>query len=250
MKPLTRSLYAMAVLVFGVAAMAGAGEQASAQDRVSNAERYAQSQVQRAVHKTNSSSTRLLGGAPARDGATIINSAPAASQIPDSSDVKVFRGGRADLAQPCGTRAAVYGVTVHAGCNSRNSSELAGGPRLRKEQMGSASLEVEAVRRGSCGLKIIESGVNAGDPRQVTVCYGDLEPVYGGRIDDLHERIEEAAKRACGITAGYGAGVRHKGCEDQAIDIAIYRSGLPALIAFHEKAIGRLPQVFVGSRRY
>ena len=89
-----------------------------------------------------------------------------------------------------------------------------------------------------------------GESGRVEVCYRDLQPVQGKRVSLLYDRIEEAAARACGSRAGYGGGLRHAGCEAQAVDVAIYESGLPALVDFHQAAIGRGPQIFVGSRRF
>lgn len=255
MRSLTVMSTAFAALVSAAGAQPGKADGAADGPGLSHAERYTRAQVVRAVPSGRAALPELLGGDASQP--RILRTADArtggAVPVVEAGDVKVYRSGRAGMAQACGMRPASHGVTVHAGCPVDPSFELAGGqdaiPGARPSSARKPMLTVAAVRQGHCARKFAEVPATAANTRRVRVCYGDLEPVYGGRIGTLHDRLSEAAKRVCGVRAGYGGGARHAGCEAEALDIAVYTSGLPALTEFHERAIGRWPQIIVGSRR-
>lgn len=158
------------------------------------------------------------------------------------SGVRVFRGGRAEMGQGCQPVSGAHGVVVYSGCARAPENELDGGLSAARE-----TITVTAEKPGYCATDIRRA--DAANSSVYSVCYSDLQPVYGGRIDDLYRRITRAAERACARSAGYGAARRHAGCEAQAIDLAVYDTALPALIDYHIQEIGRRSPVFVGSRR-
>lgn len=228
-------------------------------DGFSHADRYAQSQILRASLQ----SRRVpAGAAPAiADKPRMVKSqgaassdAAGASAVSMMNGVSVFRGSRPGTAQSCGMRTTQSGVTVYAACQQGWGSELAGGWGAAYADSAPARsdsvLTVAGAVQGNCAVRIRATPAMTGESGRVEVCYRDLQPVQGKRVSLLYDRIEEAAARACGSRAGYGGGLRHAGCEAQAVDVAIYESGLPALVDFHQAAIGRGPQIFVGSRRF
>ncbi len=216
----------------------------------SHVDSYTRSQTHVSERDRSSRSDPLLGGtggaAPRvvrAAGSKIQRAAqPAAMNV---SGVRVFRDGRAGPARPCAQSMSSQGVTIFAGCGSAmTASELAGGRGQAAERV-----LVSRVQKGRCARPVERIADGGKGGTHYAVCYSDLQPVYGARLDDLHRRIQTAARRACGSRAGYGAASRHASCEKQAVDIAVYRSGLPALMDFHEIRTGRQPHVIVGSRR-
>ena len=229
------------------------------QDGISHADRYAQSQVLRASLQ----SRRVpAGAAPAiadkprmvKPQGAASSDAAGATAVSMMNGVSVFRGSRPGTAQNCGMRTTQSGVTVYAACQQGWGGELAGGWSAASADSAQARtdsvLNVAGAVQGNCAARIRSIPAVTGESGRVEVCYRDLQPVEGRRVSLLYDRIEEAAARACGSRAGYGGGLRHAGCEAQAVDVAIYESGLPALVDFHQAAIGRGPQIFVGSRRF
>lgn len=256
MRSLTVISTALAALVSAANAQADMAKGAADGAGLSHAERYARVQIQRAVSSSRTAPAELPGGETGQPRIlrTGIADPGGAASVVEAGDVRIYRNGRAGMAQACGMRPASHGVTVYAGCPYVPPVELAGGLDAEPGALASggrkAVLTVAAVRQGHCVRKFAEVPATAENTRHVRVCYDDLEPVYGGRIGTLHDRLSEAAKRACGTRAGYGGGMRYAGCEAEALDIAVYTAGLPALTEFHERAIGRWPQIIVGSRRH
>lgn len=248
------------LLLAGEAGSAGAQSMAiGGQDGFSHADRYAQSQILRASlqsRRVPAGAASAATGTPrmVKPQGAASSEAAGAAAVSMMNGVSVFRGSRPGTAQDCGTRTTQSGVTVYAACQPGWGSELAGGWDAASADGAFARsdsvLTVAGARDGNCAVKLRATPAMTGESGRVEVCYRDLQPVAGKSVSLLYDRIEEAAARACGSRAGYGGGLRHAGCEAQAVDIAIYESGLPALVDFHQAEIGRGPQIFVGSRRF
>jgi hypothetical protein len=79
------------------------------------------------------------------------------------------------------------------------------------------------------------------------VCFRDLTPVGGERVEVLYSRIERAADEACDVNRSSIAPWASQRCEAGAIDRAVYDTGLEALASYHRVRTGRAtPRVRVG----
>lgn len=79
------------------------------------------------------------------------------------------------------------------------------------------------------------------------VCFRDLTPVGGERVEVLYSRIERAADEACDVNRSSIARWASQRCEADAIDRAVYDTGLEALASYHRVRTGRAtPRVRVG----
>ena len=181
---------------------------------------------------------------------------------PEAHGVRVYRGGYAGSSRPCSHHYKRHDVTTYTGCpyaqrevRYEHSRELHGGyheerayqPRPRRE-----SVPVVGVQRGYCQQAIRRLGEDRDGRKRYEVCFSDLQPVHGTRVEQLYDRIETAARRACRGQAGYGAWSRRDDCEDQAVEEAVYDTGLLPLATYHANVTGqRIPNVKVGPlRRY
>ncbi|WP_084420395.1 hypothetical protein [Henriciella litoralis] len=111
---------------------------------------------------------------------------------------------------------------------------------------------VQARHRGFCKREITRIGKDRKGRQQYEVCYADLRPVEGPAVEELYDRIERAADRACRDNSGYAMFSRRNDCEDQAVDRAVYDTGIASLQRYHNIRTGRgRPRVTVGPlRRY
>lgn len=208
-------------------------------------------------------------------------SAPSHQPASEVREVRVYRSGTASGTRPCSYYAPASSVTTYTGCSHSHATheprrvtmyldaepQLAGGPHTtagRAPYQGPHHVPSHApqspvydhvpvvgVRAGYCNRKVDRIDDDADGRTRYEVCYADLQPVNGGRIETLYSRIETAARRACGRSAGYGAYRRASDCRDQAVDMAVYDTGLQPLVNYHVAKTGGRPRVIVGPlRRY
>ena len=106
---------------------------------------------------------------------------------------------------------------------------------------------VVALNSGVCDREITRIRDDREGRQRYEVCYRDLTPIYGGRVEVLYSRIERAAERACDTDIFYMRNRSTRKCEYQAIDRAVYDTGLEALASYHVAKTGRgRPRVTVG----
>ena len=106
---------------------------------------------------------------------------------------------------------------------------------------------VVALNSGVCDREIKALRDDRDGRKRYEVCYRDLTPVYGGRVEVLYSRIERAAERACDTNSFYLRNRTTRSCENQAVDRAVYDTGLEALASYHIAKTGRgRPRVTVG----
>ncbi|WP_300375522.1 hypothetical protein [Henriciella sp.] len=231
-------------------------------------DRYTRSQVLKGAASGPRASYRqdTLSSQPApRVQRTYTYSAPAHRAYPSAPEVhgvRVFRGGSEGTTRPCSYYAAEHGVTTYRGCaHSHREVHYDSTPELygarheappRRARPGRDIVPVVGISRGVCDRRIRRLGDDRAGRTRYEVCYSDLQPVYGGRVELLYDRIATAARRACRGQAGYGAYARRNDCEDQAVEAAVYDTGLQSLVSFHAAKTGRRqPNVIVGPlRRY
>lgn len=107
---------------------------------------------------------------------------------------------------------------------------------------------VVSLNSGVCEREIRALRDDREGRKRYEVCYRDLTPIYGGRVEVLYSRIERAAERACdanSFSLRYNRSARD--CENQAVDRAVYDTGLEALANYHIAKTGRgRPRVTVG----
>lgn len=240
----------MKFLAFVAGAAALAILPAAAQSKV---ERYTQAQTAPAF-STVTKIVRLDGGpddAPtitrthAYDSPAYTSGAP----VPETSGVRVFRGGHQGPSRPCSWQSGSPGIVTYSGCGDiygDAASELAGG-RTASQALLAAHVPVIGLRRGICTRKIQRRETLSPRSTRYDVCYADLQPVHGRQVTRLYDRIETAARRACGTRAGYGAGRDREACEAVAIDTAVYRTGLQVLVDHHVGETGSRPRIIVGA---
>ncbi|WP_084397401.1 UrcA family protein [Henriciella aquimarina] len=174
----------------------------------------------------------------------------AGAPLPEVAGVKVFRSGYAGPSRPCSWQSSTAGVTTYSGCLEGYAYGLAGGGELaggRPGQMAEPSeyLPVIGVERGICDRKIQRRASSSQRRTRYDVCFADLQPVTGKRVERLYDRVETAARRACGPSAGYGASTRRGACMEQAVDNAVYGSGVQALVDYHLTQTDHSPQVIL-----
>ncbi len=193
--------------------------------------------------------------------------APACEPTTEVREVRVYRSGQPSSSRPCSYYAPASNVTTYAsGCAHTHAPQrttmyleaepqLAGAPHhpAHYAPQGPAydHVPVVGVRAGYCDRKVEKISDDRDGQKRYEVCYADLQPVNGGRIETLYSRIETAARRACGGSAGYGAYRRTGDCRDQAVEVAVYDTGLQSLVNYHVAKKGGRPRVIVGPlRRY
>lgn len=183
-------------------------------------------------------------------------------------NVRVYRGGTPGATRPCSYYSQGTSITTFSGCPYAHGSRASHrttmylGPNPQRPELGGSAHYVEAggtydyvpvigVNSGVCNHKISRLGDDEQGRTRYDVCYADLQPVYGGRVEKLYDRLETAAKRACSYSSSIAQVARRSDCRKQAVEMAVYETGLQSLVNYHLAKTGGRPRVVVGPlRRY
>lgn len=195
-------------------------------------------------------------------------SAPSYAPAPEVRNVQVYRGGAAGATRPCSYYSSGANVTTYTGCSGSHASkvtrrttmyldpnpqqpELAGGAHYVQPRPSYDYATVVGLNSGVCDRKIRRLDEDYEGRARYEVCYADLQPVYGGRVEKLYDRLETAAKRACGSGSSISRISTTRDCRKQAVEMAVYDTGLQSLVNYHVAQTGGRPRVVVGPlRRY
>ncbi|MEQ9315945.1 MAG: UrcA family protein [Henriciella sp.] len=194
--------------------------------------------------------------------------APAYAPSPEVRNVQVYRGGAAGSTRPCSYYSPGPNVTTYSSCSgapapkvTRRTTmyldpnpqhpELAGASHYVQPRPSYDYTNVVGLNSGVCDRKIRRLNEDYDGRTRYEVCFADLQPVYGGRVEKLYDRLETAAKRACGSGSSLSRISTARGCRKQAVEMAVYDTGLQSLVNYHVAQTGGRPRVVVGPlRRY
>ncbi|MGB3624957.1 MAG: UrcA family protein [Henriciella sp.] len=194
--------------------------------------------------------------------------APSSAPAAEVRDVRVYRGGMAGATRPCSYYTSGANVTTYSGCSHSRAPrathrttmyldpnpqrpELAGGAHHAAPRPSYDYASVVGLNSGVCDRKIQRLGEDYQGRTRYEVCYADLQPVYGRRVEKLYDRLETAARRACGKGSSITRISTTRDCREQAVEMAVYDTGLQSLVNYHVAKTGGRPRVVVGPlRRY